>query len=1157
MTPNTTDETLAGYRLHRFEVQNWGTFDKKIWKISPNGFNALVTGDIGSGKSTLIDGLTTLLVSTQKITYNKAAGAETRERNLKSYILGAYKGEKVDFSSKSKPITLRKVEDGTYSVLLASFYNEYYKSYCTIVQIFWLKSENESAERLFIIAENDLSIATHFQNFNEIRELKKRLKETKSVEFFDSFKEYSSRFRQIVGIKSDEALDLFYQTVSMKQVSNLTEFVRTHMLSKTNVEEEIKTLLERFENLDAAHKAILKAKRQLELLTPIIEDLAKYDEVCLEIKRLDEILEQIPYYFAYHKSQLLKETLSDAQIDYERAEGIRTNAEEDLKRYQKESNQIRDLITNNEKGKRLEQIKDEVENLKKEQSTKQENEKQYKILGEKIGLSTVLDSDEFFENKKKLDKIASEIEQKQQELRQFQDNILLETDRLKKEKDNLEEELLSLTQRKTQIPDRQLRVRKRILDHFNLDESELPFVGELIKVKESEKEWEGAIERRLNGFGLSLIVADELYNQVSNFINSTNFDGERLVFFRVLDEDKRGVINLSNQSLVRKIEIKDNEFYDWIEQKLANDHNLICCDTIEEFRRTPFAITKEGLIKLGKSRHEKDDRRNIHDRRNFILGWTNTQKINLLEKDLEENRQKIITFQGKSNSLRNEETALKQQNNAIIILSQISDYAQLNWQAIASQILQLHQEESELKATSSELETLNAQFEKIGEKIQIASKIRDNQNKILGNIESGIVQNTNSLFNALNILGVIDKDSRIFESFFDEEQPIMQKLTKWLEALDKLSIENEKVTPENDDFIRINLLENREIKTNNMYDLEDKTNKKITASRIGLKEIETEKKNKLAIGLNTKMRKFKDAFPSETHEFDVNPEPKAAKDYIDFYTQIKENDLPKHEKWFKDELSNKTIGHISIFRNNLERQEKEIEKKIGIINDNLKEIDYNKTEGTYIRIDKSSVQTNDIIDFKIDLRNCLSNILGQTESNIEKQFESVKKILVRFQKTTDEDKKWTEKVTDVREWFTFGAEELYREDDTRRDYFSDSSGKSGGQKEKLAYTILASAITYQFGLRWDGQPKTFRLVVIDEAFGRGSDDSTRYGLELFKKMNLQLLIVTPLQKINIIEDYINAVHFVANQNGQYSSITNLTKKEYLENKELYAQSARN
>ena len=61
--------------------------------------------------------------------------------------------------------------------------------------------------------------------------------------------------------------------------------------------------------------------------------------------------------------------------------------------------------------------------------------------------------------------------------------------------------------------------------------------------------------------------------------------------------------------------------------------------------------------------------------------------------------------------------------------------------------------------------------------------------------------------------------------------------------------------------------------------------------------------------------------------------------------------------------------------------------------------------------------------------------------------------------------------------------------------------------------------------------RSFRFVVIDEAFGRGSDESARYGLELFKKLNLQLLIVTPLQKIHIIEPYVASVGFVHNEQG--------------------------
>ncbi len=37
------------------------------------------------------------------------------------------------------------------------------------------------------------------------------------------------------------------------------------------------------------------------------------------------------------------------------------------------------------------------------------------------------------------------------------------------------------------------------------------------------------------------------------------------------------------------------------------------------------------------------------------------------------------------------------------------------------------------------------------------------------------------------------------------------------------------------------------------------------------------------------------------------------------------------------------------------------------------------------------------------------------------------------------------------------------------EHYTDSGGKSGGQKEKLAYTVLAASLAYQFGLEWGEQ----------------------------------------------------------------------------------------
>jgi uncharacterized protein YPO0396 len=137
----------------------------------------------------------------------------------------------------------------------------------------------------------------------------------------------------------------------------------------------------------------------------------------------------------------------------------------------------------------------------------------------------------------------------------------------------------------------------------------------------------------------------------------------------------------------------------------------------------------------------------------------------------------------------------------------------------------------------------------------------------------------------------------------------------------------------------------------------------------------------------------------------------------------------------------------------------------------------------------------------------------------------------------------------VRNWFVFAASERWREDNTEFEHYSDSGGKSGGQKEKLAYTILAASLTYQFGLELGpGRTRSFRFVMLDEAFARGSEVSAQYALKLFSELKLQLLVATPLQKIHVIEPFVRNVGFVQNEDGRSSKLRSLSIEEYLEEK---------
>src|SRR6201992_1007160 len=88
----STDESKSGFRLQYMEVFNWGTFDETIWRISPGGETSLLTGANGSGKTTFVDALLTLIVPEKKYRfYNQSSGSEKKgDRTEESYVLGGY-----------------------------------------------------------------------------------------------------------------------------------------------------------------------------------------------------------------------------------------------------------------------------------------------------------------------------------------------------------------------------------------------------------------------------------------------------------------------------------------------------------------------------------------------------------------------------------------------------------------------------------------------------------------------------------------------------------------------------------------------------------------------------------------------------------------------------------------------------------------------------------------------------------------------------------------------------------------------------------------------------------------------------------------------------------------------------------------------------------
>ena len=95
--------------------------------MNPDERTSMITGRNGSGKSTIVDALLTLLVPNRVRNYNVASSqAGSRERNERDYVLVRIPRFTMRPQVREEE-TLRKPGE-SYTVLLANFYNEAYKS---------------------------------------------------------------------------------------------------------------------------------------------------------------------------------------------------------------------------------------------------------------------------------------------------------------------------------------------------------------------------------------------------------------------------------------------------------------------------------------------------------------------------------------------------------------------------------------------------------------------------------------------------------------------------------------------------------------------------------------------------------------------------------------------------------------------------------------------------------------------------------------------------------------------------------------------------------------------------------------------------------------------------------------------------------------------
>lgn len=1113
----------AGFRLKRMEILNWGTFHGKVNILAPDGRWSLVVGDNGSGKSTAVDALRTLLVPTRLLqgSYNDAARDVTAkrkaDRSRRSYIRGAWTTTSREESATGDTQYLRAA--GVQSVLLAVFSDQLRHRDVTVAQILW--ELNDKPDEVYAIAEGDKNIKDHLAGIEELRDIRRHLK-SRGFSTPGSYTAYCDQFRRLLGIPDESALEVFNQAIGVKEVEDLNKFIRQHLLNGKDAVDFIRgTLRPHYVQLDECHKAIQVAEQQIEILTPIADHYSRIDGATKEREDLQRIFNGIPLFFDWKCHELLQSHIDD---ENQRAQQL-TNEKKKLDTQQtlseEQRNNVSDALARDETEIRIKRLEFDIREVQaiaaRRRARAHELEMPLKLLGEPIEIET----EEIFASlQARVTQKSSALKNEYQEARQRA--IAFEADKreINQRLNAQRAELQHLQKRKVLIPSEFVALRGVLCQAASIPEEDLPFLGELIQVKDQYQEWTGAMERLLHVFGVALLVPLRRYDAVSRFMNGRRLvdplnprRGLRIEFYRIDYTPVAPRFTAADEQCVfgRLNFQPDHPLTPWVAKAVSTRFTHKCCDSVEQFQRENKAVTREGSVRDG-DRHVKDDRRDISDPSDYVLGWNNEKKLQAVLRECTALQERANEFARQADQAGADEQRLNTQINAADAIVAISDFADIDYRTKQNEVHDLTKEKNALEDSSEVRNTLKRQLTTIEGEIKQRNDELDAVKGKIAILVNNIATCQNQLQKLENILAA-------------ESRQDCARLSSDMETLG------------------INV-------PSNWNDCEE-------AKRIAQNSIQGHINRRTAIinDNTTKMQKQMTAFLGQFPHARKNlrDEPAYAPEFVLLLETLKEEELPKHRKRFEEFLGTNLVGNIASLNTRLREEEKAIRKRILAVNAALREIDFQR--GAYIELVEASNRNEENEQFRQQILACLSRSIYPPAEERPRIFEQIRLLMQRF----DTEEGWMRRVTDARNWFDFGVRIKSKDTDREIEFFDKSSGKSGGQKARLAFGILAAAITAQYGMI--GAPpdsSTFRLVVIDEVFGRTDEEQSRLALELFQTLNLQLLIVSPFDaKARIVEDFVDNFHVVTNPNGNNSRIRRATRTEYesLAEKSFYGAAA--
>ncbi len=1054
------------FLLESLEVFNWGPFaGMHRAEIDPRG--TAVIGPTGSGKTTLIDGLMTLLVAQPR--YNLAStGGHESDRTLIDYVRGVLGGD----GSGGKEETSRPGK--TITGICASYGNGNQRLRLGVV--LWTDGPSNALPDLkrrwvFSQAENE-SLSGWLRMVHEqgLREFTKHGKNTEGLRIFDSKKAYLSHTRKFFDV-SENAFTLLNRAAGLKQLNSIDEIFRELVLDDHSAFDRALQVAGEFDNLSDIHAELETARRQKESLTPIATDTERLEKLRAQEAEWLTLKRILPIWFATVGERLWSEqTTALSQKQEEAAARLRTQEQLETECETREETLRERYLKLG--GNAIGELEKRIDDQKALVSERQKHADNYQRVMRDFGLSDELSEESLIKNQGVLKTKQSEFREDRKKKQDETLEVYSQHREAERESQRLEEELRKVKERPgSNIPPKFQDFRALLADQLGLDDTDLPFVAELVEVKAEESPWRGAIERAIGPDRLRVLVPEAQMDQALRWVN----DRDNRLHVRL--QRARGEVrpyDFFPDGFTQKLGWKAHPLAETAKELLAS-RDRHCVDTPEALKSVDHGMTVQGLMSDRGGRFEKQDQRRLDE--GWLTGFDNKDQLQSLSNQFRESHTQTRQLAEARQKLQRELDQYDGQLRLIEGLLEL-EFSKINLPSLESELAANQDRLNNLLDPNSDASKAKAEFETEREKHKtIRSRIDEIKQRI------AVIKSKLDLAQG-------QRDEASQRKGPGLEKPELELAEK------KLAIAPE-TAPEK--------LEAREREARQQTDL------KLEAKQEQLRALE----QRLIRLMEAAQRVDTGALAETGTELDDLP------DYLGRLQVLEQEALPEKLNRFLEYLNRSSDQGVTQLLASITEEVDTIEQRIEDLNRTLTKVDFRSNR--YLQLKPNRTQHERIRSMDGALRHLRSATYKSGEDEGEAQFKALRNVIEILRDAGENRRQLGSRaLLDPRYRLQFFVVEVNRSNGEASAPRTGSQSGSGGEKELMASHILTASLSYALCPAGATSP-LYGTIVLDEAFSKSSPSAASRIIEALRIFGLHPIFVTPNKEIGLLKRHTNRV----------------------------------